>query len=88
LKSTGIVGVVKPMQVAVGSQVVYDANLLARDDNSGNIISWIGPASVIALRNNGGQTNFIFSTLELENLNGNNNIDSLFQKILIDEFGL
>jgi sulfur relay (sulfurtransferase) DsrF/TusC family protein len=88
LKSTGIVGVVKPMQVAVGSQVVYDADLLARDDNSGNIISWTGPASVIALRNIGGQTNFIFSTLELENLNGNNNIDSLFRKILIDEFGL
>jgi hypothetical protein len=88
LKSTGIVGVVKPMQVALGSKVVYDSDLLARDDNSGNIISWTGTSSVIALRNIGGQTNFIFSTLELENLNGNNNIDSLFQKILIDEFGL
>jgi hypothetical protein len=31
---------------------------------------------------------FVISTLELNQLNGNNNIQTLFQKILKQEFGL
>jgi hypothetical protein len=37
---------------------------------------------------NNGNTNFIFTTLELNKLNGLNNMNTLFQKIFIDEFGL
>jgi len=88
LKSTGIVGVVKPMNIALGSTSLYDAELLAKDNATSNLSPWTGVSTVIAARQNAGQTNFIMSNLELQGLNGNNNIDSLFQAILIGEFGL
>ena len=88
LKSTTIVGIVKPMNLDIGSQALYDAELLARDDVTSNIGPWTGNSTVVALRKSGGQTNFIISTLELEKLNGNNNIDDFFNKVLKQEFGL
>lgn len=88
LKSTSIIGVVKPMILAAGSQAVYNSDLIARDDNTAAISPWGGISTVLSLRKQNSVTDFVFSTLELERLDGNNNIDSLFQKVLIDEFGL
>lgn len=88
LESTGFVGVVKPMNLAIGSDALYSSHLLARDDSTLQISNWTGNAAVIGRRLNGGMSNFIISTLELQTLNGNGNIDSLFQKVYKDEFGL
>jgi len=35
-----------------------------------------------------GQTIFIICSIELHNINGNNNIDQLFTKIFKDELGI
>jgi len=88
LKSSGIVGIVKPMNLASASIALYDAALLARDKATNSLNPWKGLSTVMAKRESGGQTNFIISTLELQSLNANNNIDSLFHQILIQEFGL
>ncbi len=88
LKSSGIVGIVKPIELAVGVSSLYTADLLGRDEATNNLNPWGGLSTVMAMRQSGGNTNFIMSTLELQGLNANNNIDSLFHQILIQEFGL
>jgi hypothetical protein len=88
LESSAFVGVVKPMNIVIGAEPLYSAELLARDDSTLNITSWTGNSSVMARRKSSGQTNFILSTLELQILDGLGNIDSLFQRIYKDEFGL
>lgn len=88
LSSTSIVGVVKPMILSIGATPLYDAELLARDNPSGSLGPWTGKSTVVAKQAVGGQTNFVFSTLELHKLDGNTNMDQFFQKVLKDEFGL
>lgn len=88
LASSGIVGVVRPMNLNIGADPLYNATLTARDDINLTLSPWVGNSIVLSRRKVNGKTNFVMSTLELNILNGNNNIDSLFQKILIDEFGL
>jgi len=88
LASTSIVGVVKPMILSIGATPLYDAQLLARDNPTGNLGPWSGKSTVIAMQSVGGQTNFVFSTLELHKLDGNANMDQFFHKVLKEEFGL
>lgn len=88
LQSTQFVGVVKPINPSIGVDPLYAASLLANDRANGVIFNWPGNAGVIVRQTNNGQTNFIMSVLELQNLNGNGNLDQFFQKVLIDEFGL
>ncbi|MCX6187034.1 MAG: hypothetical protein NTU43_08575 [Bacteroidetes bacterium] len=47
---------------------------------------WTGTSTIMSIRRKtGGKANFIFTTLPVQSLDGNNNIDSLFNKILISE---
>lgn len=88
LRSTQFVGVVKPINASIGVAPLFDASLLANDRANGVIFNWPGNDQVIVKQTANGQTNFIMSVLELQNLNGNGNLDQFFQKVLIDEFGL
>ena len=88
LQSTTIVGVVKPINLISGAEALYAAELKARDNTTFNITPWTGNSNVIALRKStSGVPNFVISTLELDKLNGNNNIDLFFEKVLKQEFG-
>lgn len=89
LLSTAFLTVVRPFTVVPGATALYDAELLARDNLTLNVAPWLGVSTIMAKKENAsGETNFIISTVELDKLNGNTNMDALFQKILIDEFGL
>lgn len=88
LESTGIVGIVRPIIPDPGVQILYSADLIARDAMA-MLNPWLGNSAVVAKKEDlSGNTNFIFSTLELHKMDGNANADLLFNKILIDEFGL
>ena len=88
LMNTTIIGVVRPMLLKTGAEPLYHADLIARDPGS-MLWPWGGVSVVMAKgKDLSGNTNFIFSTLELQSLDGNANIDELFEKVLIDEFGL
>jgi hypothetical protein len=87
ITTTSILPIVKPFNLSVGASGLYDAVLKAKKVSNGTFTPWTGISTVIAKKANGvGDTNFIFSTLELQKLNGSGNISSLFQKIMIDEF--
>ena len=88
LQSTQFVGVVKPINPSIGVTPLYSSSLLANDKVNGQIFNWPGNSQVVVKQTNNGQTNFIMSVLELQNLDGNGNLDQFFQKVLIDEFGL
>ncbi len=89
LLSTAFLAVVRPFTVVPGGTALYDAELLARDNLTLNVAPWTGVSTIMAKKENAsGETNFIISTVELDKLNGNVNMDALFQKILVDEFGL
>ena len=87
LQSVAFIPVVRPIIPSPGATILYEGQLVA---NSNLVFSsWTGTSGVMAKKTNGtGQTNFVISTLELDQLDGNGNVNSLFQKILIDEFGL
>jgi hypothetical protein len=77
------------MKLVGGSTPWYHANFLLR--NNSNFTSSIiaQTATVMALKTNPATgSKFIISTLEMNQLNGNSNIQTIFQKILIQEFGL
>ncbi len=89
LSSSSIVSVVRPFSLTLGATPLYSAELLAKQVSTGNLNPWTGNSIIMAKKNgSNGNTNFIFTTLELNKLNGLNNMSSLFQKIFIDEFGL
>ncbi|MEI7669389.1 MAG: hypothetical protein WCJ33_04840 [Pseudomonadota bacterium] len=89
LKSGAILPNVKPYSLSSGAVGLYDAKLQAKTVSSGAINPWSGGSTIISKKNgSNGTPNFIFSTLELQKLNGLNNMNSLFQKIFINEFGL
>ncbi len=51
--------------------------------------AWNGPSVVCAKRTDAttNQTNFIFISMPLDRVGGNNNLDSLFKKALVGELG-
>jgi hypothetical protein len=80
------------MSLFPGSVALYSSHLAAKD-----IVNnppppyplWMGNSVVMAEKKNANtnQANFILSTLSLQGLDGNSNIDLLWDKILA-EFGL
>lgn len=89
LQGTSIVGIVKPINLQIGSAPLYDAQLTAKDNITLTFTPWSGNSTVIAKKFDiTGNTNFVISTLELNKLDGLLNMDAFFQKVLIDEFGL
>jgi hypothetical protein len=88
LQGTAIVGVVKPINLQIGATPLYEAALTAKDNVTLTFTPWTGTSTVIAKKTDGaGQTNFVISTLELNKLDGLLNMDSFFEKVMIDEFG-
>jgi hypothetical protein len=89
LESTSILGVVKPMHIAIGATSLYEANLTARDNITLLSAPFTGISTIMAKKEGtGGETNFIISTIEINRLDGMLNIGELFNKILFDEFNL
>ncbi len=79
----------KPFNLNPGATSIYNANLTARNDSSLITFPWSGISTVMASKTNGsGQVNFIFSSLELQKLDGLSNATALFQKIFIQELGM
>ncbi|HNI52923.1 MAG TPA: hypothetical protein PK511_00255 [Chitinophagales bacterium] len=88
LQGTSIVGVVKPINLQIGATPLYTATLTAKDNVALTFTPWTGVSTVMASKTDGaGQTNFVISTLELNKLDGLLNMDSFFEKVMIDEFG-
>ncbi len=92
LKSSSIISSARPFLKAIdnGSSKfvdVYTGDLIV--STTSGPVSWTGPSVVCAKRVDAttNQTNFIFLSMPLERLNGNNNLDSLFKKVLIQELG-
>ena len=89
LQGTAIVGIVKPIILQIGATPLYEAELTAKDNITLSLTPWTGASIVIAKKSDfAGNTNFVISTLELNKLDGLLNVQDLFQKILVDEFGL
>ena len=91
LKCDTLITVIKPMQLQSGAINLYSANLSTKDNVNHPLPPyplWTGNSSIIAERlNTNNQPVFIYSEIELQLLNGNNNIDFVWSKILA-EFGL
>jgi len=86
LKSTKISNA-RPFYEENTSQSLYDAKLI-KTGGFGKA-AWEGKSTVMAKKMNTlGQTIFIICSIELHNINGNNNIDQLFTKIFKDELGI
>ncbi len=90
LKSSGIISSARPFLKAIDNgnalfQDVYTGELVVSTQTGP--VNWTGPAVVCAKRVDAGsgQTNFIFTSMPLDRMNANNNLDSLFKKVLVDE---
>ncbi|MFM2224131.1 MAG: hypothetical protein RJA07_333 [Bacteroidota bacterium] len=90
LKNMVYIPVVKPMQLASGAYSLYDAHLSLKNTitNQTPYPLWVGNSSIIAADKPTGQNpHFIYSEIDLQLLNGNNNIDIMWGKMM-GEFGL
>jgi hypothetical protein len=89
LKSSAFVGTVRPFNPVVGGEILYNGELIAKDNNTLALSVWNGISAVMAKKKNpGGQTNFIMSTIELQKLDGFSNMDEFFAEVMHNEFGL
>ena len=87
LKCTQYIGVVRPFNMALGATALYNGNIIAKNNITLQTGPWGGVSTVIASKtNSGGHTNFIFSSLELQKLNGAGNISQFFQQVMQNEF--
>lgn len=87
LEGTAIVGVVKPVNLQIGAEPVYNAALTAKDNTTLTFSPWEGNSTVIARKLSDGVPVFIMSTLELHKLNGAMNTDAFFEEVIVNEFG-
>ncbi len=91
LKSTAIIPSARPFEINLSTaQLTYDslyAGGIIESKSGQPPIAWNGTSTVLAKRINAsnGNTNFIISSIPLEQFNGNANTDSLFKKIFVDE---
>ncbi len=89
LKSSVIISNVKPFNLITGSTPIYNANLIGKKISTNFLFPWSGASTVMASKTNqSGQINFIFSSLELQKLNGLSNAAQLFQKLFVTELGM
>jgi len=87
LQSTSIIGVVRPLITQIGADPLYEAELTARDNATLSLSPWNGPSVIMARKKDGaGNPNFIFSTLEIQRLDGLGKLNNFFQKVIEDEF--
>ncbi len=91
LKSSSIISSARPFLKAIDNGTskfvdVYTGELIVSAPTGP--INWNGPSVVCAKRTDAANaTNFIFTSMPLERMNGNLNIDSLFKKALKLELG-
>ncbi|MFY8020025.1 MAG: hypothetical protein ACOVP1_02460 [Bacteroidia bacterium] len=93
LKSTAIIASARPFELPgetndIGYDSLYAGGII--ESKSGQSPSaWTGVSTVIARRymKSTNKSNFIISSIPLERFNGRNNIDSLFNQVLINELG-
>ncbi|MEM7038119.1 MAG: hypothetical protein AAF570_14135, partial [Bacteroidota bacterium] len=80
LKASVFVGAATPFYVKSTAETMFDAQLF--------ISGWVGPSSVIAKTTNGsGQTNLVFCSVELQQLNGNPaGLETFLNQVLLNEF--
>ena len=89
LQGTSIISIVKPMNLQIGAEAMYNAELTAKDEINLTFTPWTGNSTVIASKNDfAGNTNFVISTLELHKLDGLITMNDFFLMILIEEFEL
>jgi len=91
LKSTVYIPIIKPLQLLPGAINLYSSHLSVKDNINNPpppYPLWMGNSSIIAEKSNSNnQPVMIYSEVELQSLNGNNNIDLMWAKILT-ELGL
>jgi len=92
LKSTAIIPSVRPFLVPISGagSYAFDSLLTAEITESKTGLPpeiWKGTSTVLGRRYNVNtlKSNFIFSSIPFERFNGNNNVDSLFRKVMISE---
>jgi hypothetical protein len=91
LKSTSIISNSRPFITFSGSSGLFSYDSLCRanliNQTTLGTAAWNGPANVLSMRKRvaTGKADLIFCSLPLQRLNGNNNIDSLFRKALLEE---
>ncbi len=89
LRSNAYIGTVRPFALASGATDLYHGNIIAKDNLTLSLSPWQRISTLIAKKSNtGGQTNLVLSTLELQKLDGNLNMDAFFGKVMHGEFGL
>lgn len=89
LQSSVFVGTVRPFIPATGATILYNAQLVAKDNATLSLSEWNGISGVMAKKQNSyGVTSFILSTLELHHLDGFGNMDIFFNEVMHSEFGL
>lgn len=84
LKSKIYINPARPFYENIYSYPLYDARITRTNPKS----IWPGKSTIMTKKVIGGKTTFIISSVELHNLDGNNNIKDLFIKIFKDELGL
>ena len=91
LKATGIITYPRPFYTYASSSGLYTYDSLAsaqlRSFGPGGAPAWTGPSNVMAKRINTqlNKTDIVTLTAPLHLLNGNNNVDSFFQKVVLSE---
>jgi hypothetical protein len=91
LRSTSIISNSRPFITFSGTSGLFSYDSLCRANliNQTNLgtSAWNGPSNILSARRrvSTGKADLIFCSLPLQRLNGNNNIDSLFRKALLDE---
>lgn len=93
LKATSIISNARPFVTftspsgTFGYDTLCTANLLAQSTSGSQ--PWSGLSNIMSkrIRLSTGKTDMIFATVPLNRLNGNNNMDSLWRKALIEELG-
>ncbi len=93
IKSTGIIASARPFEVpqntaTAGFDSLYWGGIIESKTGQ-SPTPWTGLSTVLAKRYNVAdqKTNFVVSSIPLEKFNGNNNIDTLFQKVFKTELG-
>lgn len=84
LKSTKYINPTRPFYQNSFSSVLYNARIVKTNPKQ----SYNGQTAVMAKKVVSGKTRFIISSIELHNLDGNADIDLLFNKIFKSEFSL
>ena len=87
LKYTEFLSVTRPVRFVNGSEVLYDASILERNNSNFQIKDYKGYSGIIGMKENiVTGSKYVFSALQLDLLDGNGNIDQFLNKILKDEF--